>query len=239
MWISSMKDEREKLKLEKNKLNSEITELEQIKQNLQTEINDFIKQKEKLEFNIRNKQKFFVEHELIAIDTMSGIQFEEYFINILNKIGYVAHGTKASNDEGADILAEKDNIKYVFQCKNYSNSVGNKAVQEVYSAKGIYNCDKAIVITNNYYTKQAIKEAEILSIILWDRDVLEKILYQAYEFDLENTNYEKIKRSKSDTNEGLFSSSSYDENFDDTDPFLMDAIDAVVDMGQASASFIQ
>ena len=30
-----------------------------------------------------------------------------------------------------------------------------------------------------------------------------------------------------------------EQDDDDTDPFLMDAIDAVVDLGQASASFIQ
>ena len=43
---------------------------------------------------------------------------------------------------------------------------------------------------------------------------------------------EKIEKSNSTDKE-------LDEDDDDTDPFLMDAIDAVVDIGQASASFIQ
>lgn len=35
-----------------------------------------------------------------------------------------------------------------------------------------YNCQKGVVITNNYFTKQAIKEGEICDIELWDRDKL-------------------------------------------------------------------
>lgn len=196
MWLSSIKEEKEKIILERDRINTELNELNQIKENLQKEINVLKEEKEKIDNNIKNKQKFFINHELLAIDTMSGIQFEEYFTMLLNKIGYSAKVTKATSDEGADIIAEKDAIKYVFQCKNYASSVGNKAVQQVYTAQGIYKCDKAIVITNNYYTKQAIKEAEILSITLWDRDILEKILYQVYEFDIQNIEEKQFSNYK-------------------------------------------
>ena len=233
MWLSSIKEEKEKIILERDRINTELNELNQIKENLQKEINVLKEEKEKIDNNIKNKQKFFINHELLAIDTMSGIQFEEYFTMLLNKIGYSAKVTKATSDEGADIIAEKDAIKYVFQCKNYASSVGNKAVQQVYTAQGIYKCDKAIVITNNYYTKQAIKEAEILSITLWDRDILEKILYQVYEFDIQNIEEKQFSNYKKTLDE-------YNDIYEEeTDPFLMEAIEAAMEMGQVSASFIQ
>lgn len=39
-----------------------------------------------------------------------------------------------------------------------------------------YNCKKGVVITNNYFTRQAIKEGEICEIELWDRDKLSYLI---------------------------------------------------------------
>lgn len=233
MWMMSLKNQKEKLQEEIEKLNSQIRILNTNKEKLETEIKYLKNEKDKIDKDIRNRQKFFIEHELLSIDTMSGIEFEDYFTILLNKMGYIAKGTKATSDEGADIIAEKDNVKYVFQCKNYSSSVGNKAVQEVYTAQGIYKCDKAIVITNNYYTKQAVKEAEILSIILWDRDVLEKILYQVYEFDMQNLEERKLSYNKNTVYE------EDDKSDNEIDPLLMDGIDVAVQLGEISTSLIQ
>ena len=164
-------------------LENNIKELEETKNNIKKEIKELLMEKEKLNSEIKNRENLFVNHELIFIDTLSGIEFENYFATILLKLGYEASVTKASNDDGGDIIATKNNKRYVFQCKNYTDTVGNKAIQEVYTAKGIYKCDEAVVITNNYYTKSAKKEAEILSVMLWDRDILIKLLFQAFEFE--------------------------------------------------------
>ena len=134
----------------KELLTKEINEMLDEKNIIAEEVNEILDEKNTLYRKIRNRENFFIEHELMVIDTLTGLEFEEYFAKILLKLGYDANVTKASGDDRGDIIASKDNVKYVFQCKNYSEVVGNKAVQEVYTAKDIYKCDKAIVITNNY-----------------------------------------------------------------------------------------
>ena len=81
--------------------------------------------------------------------------------------------TSSSGDFGIDVLAKDNNdILYGFQCKLYSNTVGNDAIQQAYSGKKHYNCDIAIVVTNNTFTEQAIQQARETQVILWDRKVL-------------------------------------------------------------------
>lgn len=112
---------------------------------------------------------------LLKIDSIStsGIYFEKVACMLLKANGFQnVRSTKASNDYGIDILAEKDDITYAIQCKCYSSSVGNKAVQEAYSGKGVYNCMVAVVLTNNKFTKQAIETAKATHVLLWDRTKL-------------------------------------------------------------------
>jgi len=81
--------------------------------------------------------------------------------------GWRSKTTKASGDQGADIVATKDGITVVCQCKRYSKSVGNKAVQEAFAAKTFYNAQKGAVITNAGYTKSARELAEKTAVELF------------------------------------------------------------------------
>lgn len=69
---------------------------------------------------------------------------------------------------GADVIAYKDNIKYVIQVKFYNNPVGNKAVQEVVGAIGMYKANKGIVVTNSTFTPSAVELAQANNIELVD-----------------------------------------------------------------------
>lgn len=110
-------------------------------------------------------------------DYMTGEDFEVFIAQILGKIGfYNIQLTKGSGDQGVDILAEKDNIKYAFQCKRYDKSVGNKAVQEVFAGKFFYHCHVAVVVTNNYFTQSAKDLAHENGVVLWDRDYIQKFI---------------------------------------------------------------
>lgn len=123
--------------------------------------------------------KTFTELELEKIDAMSvsGYEFEKYITKLLEKHGYKTETTQASNDNGVDVIAiNKDGVRYAIQCKCYSSTVGNGAVQEVSAGMNIYNCQVAVVITNNYFTSAAKKLAEANKVLLWDRDVLEKLI---------------------------------------------------------------
>ena len=89
------------------------------------------------------------------IDVMSGIEFETYCANTLQDAGWTCRVTKASGDQGVDIIAMKGERKVAIQCKRYKNTVGNSAVQQVFAAKAHENADYAVVVTNSDYTKAA------------------------------------------------------------------------------------
>ncbi len=117
------------------------------------------------------------EDEKDLNDNMTGAEFEDYCVSILRKNGFNnVKKTKASGDHGVDITASKDDIFYVFQCKCYSSSVGNSAVQEVYAGKKYYDADIAIVMTNSYFTSQAIDDAKKLKVKLWGKEKLKEML---------------------------------------------------------------
>ena len=108
-----------------------------------------------------------------AFDSMNGGDFEEYCATLLRYNGFVNITlTKTSGDQGIDIIAYKDSIKYGIQCKCYTADIGNKAVQEVFAGRTFYNCDVGIVLTNRYFTKSAVELAKKNRIHLWDRDKL-------------------------------------------------------------------
>ena len=111
------------------------------------------------------------------IDSMSGVEFEKYLCNhLLVKLGYFCEMTKASTDQGVDIIAIKNNIKIAIQAKCYRRPVGNHAVMEVIAGAKYYNASQCMVITNSRFTNAAKKLAYATGVILWDRDtIIEKI----------------------------------------------------------------
>lgn len=114
-----------------------------------------------------------IQEQLIRVDNLEGLQFEKYIGELLKKIGFKnVIVTKGSGDFGADIVAEKDNDKYAFQCKRFSSTIGPRPIGEVLRGMNKYKCNKGVVITNNYFTNQAIQEAKVSNIELWDRDKL-------------------------------------------------------------------
>lgn len=106
-------------------------------------------------------------------DQMEGHEFEYYCANILKKNGFKeVEVTKGSGDQGIDIIAHKDGVKYGIQCKCYASDIGNKAVQEAFAGKTYYGCHIAAVLTNRFFTKSAKELAEKNGVLLWDRKKL-------------------------------------------------------------------
>lgn len=111
-------------------------------------------------------------------DNMTGIDFEYFCADLLKKNNFInVSVTQKSADHGIDIFAEKDDISYAIQCKCYSSNIGNAAIQQAHTGKCIFHKDIAVVFTNQYFTAQAITEAEALGVKLWDRDKLQKMLH--------------------------------------------------------------
>lgn len=105
-------------------------------------------------------------------ELMSGHEYEHYVAGLIRQQGWAAQVTSGSGDHGADIIAEKDGIRVAIQCKLYSSAVGNKSVQEAFSAQGFYDCHKSCVVTNNTFTNAARKAAYKLNVSLLHHDKL-------------------------------------------------------------------
>ncbi|MEK6579673.1 MAG: restriction endonuclease, partial [Bdellovibrionota bacterium] len=96
-------------------------------------------------------------------------------INLLRAQGVTSlSGTPQPGDQGADILFTYFETKIAVQAKRYSDTVGNKAVQEVYAAKSFYKCDDAWVITSSRFSTSAENLAAQLKITLIDGKELER-----------------------------------------------------------------
>lgn len=121
-----------------------------------------------------------VSKDISEIDRMNGYEFEQYTGILLKKIGYKNITiTQKSGDYGIDVICTKDGLKYAIQCKCYSNKLGNSPVQEAVAGKQYYKCDVGVVLTNNYFTENAINLAKANGILLWDRTELIKMLQKA------------------------------------------------------------
>lgn len=113
----------------------------------------------------------------IDFDKMDGEQFERFCAQLLMKNGYEDVSlTKNTGDQGLDIIAYRDNIKYGIQCKCYSSDIGNSAVQEVFAGKTFYKCNIGIVLTNQHFSSSAIQLAENNGVVLWGREMLLKLI---------------------------------------------------------------
>ena len=124
----------------------------------------------------KSRQKLTI-YTLAQIDAMDGYQFEKCMQDIYKRLGYSAHHTPLSGDQGADlIITSNEGIRTAVQVKRYSKKVSNKAVQEVVASKAIHKCTKGVVITNNYFTASARQLANANDIDLVDRNGLRNLI---------------------------------------------------------------
>ena len=132
----------------------------------------------------KSKAEYYPERNYYAkditdYDLMDGNEFEYAIADLLEKYGYsFVNVTRASGDDGLDIIASKNGQRVGFQCKCFSSPVGNHAVQEAFTGKTMYGCDQAVVVTNNFFTPAAIKTAQATGVQLWDRNKLDDIWKQ-------------------------------------------------------------
>jgi restriction system protein len=96
-----------------------------------------------------------IKRQLAVSDDLTPEQFELWCSRTLTSSGWKTSTTRRTGDQGADVLAEKDGVRIILQCKLYSAPVGNKAVQEAFAAQRHYFARAAAVVTNAEYTNAA------------------------------------------------------------------------------------
>jgi restriction system protein len=107
-----------------------------------------------------------IVEEAIDIEQMSGEVFEAHCFEILLSSGWSVVPKGGSGDQGVDLVGTLGKIRVAFQCKRYSQPVGNKAVQEVAAGRQYEQCDLAAVVTNATYTPAARQLASAINVML-------------------------------------------------------------------------
>lgn len=106
----------------------------------------------------------------------NGIDYERQCDALLRAGGFEVQSTPATGDYGADLIAYKDDLGYVVQCKDTSKPVGVKAVQEVIGARRHYGADFAAVCCSAGFTDAAVELATSNKVILCNATQLVKRL---------------------------------------------------------------
>jgi HJR/Mrr/RecB family endonuclease len=98
------------------------------------------------------------KHQLLLRDwrSLRGTSFEEFLQEVFEDLGYSVQTTKASGDQGVDLIVTINGYRVAIQSKGYESSVGNSSVQEVYAGMQFYHCDACAVITNSHFTRAAV-----------------------------------------------------------------------------------
>lgn len=93
---------------------------------------------------------------LFRREPMTGQEYEDYVADVLRQQGFCEiERTAVTGDYGVDLIARHGRHRYAVQCKYYSGGVGGFAVQEAVAGMAYYGCEKALVVTNSYLTKNA------------------------------------------------------------------------------------
>lgn len=131
-------------------------------------------------------QRAVTEEDIAAklrwCDDMEGRDFEYFCADLLRRNGFTdVTVTSGSGDQGVDILAQKDDIRYAVQCKCYAADLGNTPVQEIHAGKEFYDCHVGAVMTNRGFTPGARQAAKRTRTLLWGREKLAQFLANAEE----------------------------------------------------------
>lgn len=87
--------------------------------------------------------------------SLRGIAFEGFLKDVFEELGFQVETTKTSGDQGVDLIAVRGHTRIAVQAKGYSESVGNRAVQEAHTGMAYYRCSQCAVVTNSAFTTSA------------------------------------------------------------------------------------
>jgi restriction system protein len=104
-----------------------------------------------------------------------GIDYERFCAGLLTRAGWRTHRTPPSGDQGADVVAEREGIRLIVQCKRLGRPVGNAAVQEAAAALRYWEGDRAAVVSNAGFTPAARRLAGATGVLLLHHGDLEEL----------------------------------------------------------------
>lgn len=85
--------------------------------------------------------------------SLRGTKFERALANLYKKMGYSVQQTKASGDEGIDLILSKEDKTTVVQCKGYAKPIGISAARDLYGTMIHCKADSAVLACPAGFTK--------------------------------------------------------------------------------------
>lgn len=118
----------------------------------------------------------FVDRE--SIKSNSWQSFERLICRLVQAEGF--NGTRIvgqSNDHGADIIATRNGIRWLFQAKHWKRPVGIEVIDETLRAAQIYKAKVPVIVASNGFDSKALAHQRELmqngiNIQLWSSDTL-------------------------------------------------------------------
>lgn len=110
------------------------------------------------------------------IDNMDGLEFERYVADLLRKNGYRNVRLTEHYDLGVDIIAEAGGVRWGIQVKRYSGLVKANAIRQAVTGIRMYNCHRAMVVTNSTFSTTAKRLAIGNNCVLVDQAGLDRLV---------------------------------------------------------------
>ena len=108
-----------------------------------------------------------IKKQLSDGSIVSGIDFERWCKQALQHQGWRIEETPASGDQGVDLLGTYQGARVAIQCKHYSRTLGNGAVQEIIAGKLFYGASLGVVVSSGaLYSPSAKKLADAAGVLL-------------------------------------------------------------------------
>ena len=123
----------------------------------------------------------FLHFKINDLDSMTGVEFENILVLVYSAMGYRVETTPVTGDYGIDLILKSDSKKIGIQAKRYAKKLDGKPIQEVVAGLSHYNLLEGWVVTNNYFTKNAITLANDNNVHLVDRDSLIQEIQDAHD----------------------------------------------------------
>jgi restriction system protein len=121
-------------------------------------------------------QYYLARSGLDGVDEMTGSEFERWLETFFLRLGFQVERTPYRGDYGADFVLTWNGIRIAVQAKRSSQLVGVQAIQQVVAARAYYGCERTMVVTNSYFTEQAMLLAKKNGVWIRHRDDLAKAL---------------------------------------------------------------
>ena len=119
---------------------------------------------------------FLARSGLDSVDEMTGWEFERWLEALFLRLGFRVERTPFRGDYGADFVLTWSGVRIAVQAKRSSRLVGVQAVQQVVAARAFYDCELSMVVTNSYFTEQAMLLARKNHVRIRHRDDLARAL---------------------------------------------------------------